>query len=79
MVIKRIYMAGAFVAVALASGCSKAPTVSFASDVMPVLDRHCNECHKDIDPEKLESAISEALPDTLKAKRKDGNIVTISI
>ena len=40
---------------------------------------YCNECDTDIDPEKLESAISEALPDSLKAKRKDGNIVTISI
>jgi hypothetical protein len=40
---------------------------------------YCNECHIDIDPEKLESAISEALPDSLKAKRKDDNIVTISI
>lgn len=46
MVIKRINIAGAVVAVTLASGCSKAPTVSFASDVMPVLDEHCNECHK---------------------------------
>ena len=40
---------------------------------------YCNECDTDIDPEKLESANSEALPDSLKAKRKDGNIVTISI
>jgi ferredoxin len=40
---------------------------------------YCNECNTDINPEKLESAISETLPDTLKAKRKDGNIVTISI
>ena len=40
---------------------------------------YCNECDTDIDPEKLESAISEVLPDSLKAKRKDGNIVTISI
>jgi len=40
---------------------------------------YCNECDTDIDPEKLESAISEALPDSLKAKRKDDNIVTISI
>ena len=40
---------------------------------------YCNECHTDIDPEKLEAAISEALPDSLKAKRKDGNKVTISI
>ena len=40
---------------------------------------YCNECNTDINPEKLESAISETLPDTLKAKRKDGNKVTISI
>ena len=40
---------------------------------------YCNECYTDIDPEKLESAISEALPNSLKAKRKDGNMVTISI
>jgi len=40
---------------------------------------YCNECHADINPKKLESAISEALPDTLKAKRKDGNRVTIMI
>ena len=40
---------------------------------------YCNECHTDINPVKLESAISEALPDSLKAKRKDGNMVTISI
>jgi uncharacterized Zn ribbon protein len=39
----------------------------------------CNDCHTDIDPEKLESAISEALPDSLKAKLKDGDMVTISI
>lgn len=46
MVIKRIYMAVSLVAVALATGCSKAPTVSFAGDVMPVLDKHCKECHQ---------------------------------
>jgi uncharacterized membrane protein len=46
MGMKRIYMAGTLVTVALATGCSKAPTVSFASDVMPVLDKHCMECHK---------------------------------
>ena len=45
MVIKRIYMAGTLAAVALVTGCSKAPTVSFANDVMPVLDQHCTECH----------------------------------
>jgi uncharacterized membrane protein len=45
MVIKHIYVAGALAAVALATGCSKAPTVSFANNVMPVLDRHCTECH----------------------------------
>ena len=39
----------------------------------------CNDCHTDIDPKKLESAISEALPDSLKAKLKDGDMVTISI
>ena len=39
----------------------------------------CNECHTDIDPKKLESAIGEVLPDSIKAKRKDGNRVTISI
>jgi len=39
----------------------------------------CNECHTDIDPEKLESAIREALPDSLRAKRKKGDLVTISI
>jgi ferredoxin len=39
---------------------------------------YCNECDTDIDPEKLESAISEVLPDSLKAKRKEGNIITIS-
>jgi hypothetical protein len=46
MVIKRIYIAGTLMAVALATGCSKAPTVSFANDVMPALDQHCKECHK---------------------------------
>ena len=40
---------------------------------------YCNECDTDIDPEKLESAISEALPDSLKATWKDDNMVTISI
>ena len=45
MVIKRIYLAGTLAAVALATGCSKAPTVSFANDVMPVLSLHCIECH----------------------------------
>jgi uncharacterized membrane protein len=45
MVTKRIYMAGTLAAVAVATGCSKAPTVSFANDVMPVLDQHCTECH----------------------------------
>jgi ferredoxin len=40
---------------------------------------YCNECHTDIDPKKLESAISKALPESLKAKRKDDNMVTISI
>jgi len=40
---------------------------------------YCNECHADIDPKKLESAIIETLPDSLKAKRKDGNMVTVSI
>ena len=40
---------------------------------------YCNECHIDINPEKLESAISEALPEALKAKRKDGDKVAITI
>ena len=40
---------------------------------------YCNECHTDINPEKLEYAITETLPDTLKAKRKDGDMVTISM
>jgi hypothetical protein len=40
---------------------------------------YCNECHKDINPGKLESAITEALPHTLKAKRKVGNKVTITL
>ena len=40
---------------------------------------YCNECHTDIDPEKLESAISEALPDTIKAKRKGDKKVIITI
>ncbi|MGB5259696.1 MAG: c-type cytochrome domain-containing protein [Gammaproteobacteria bacterium] len=46
MAIKRIYMAVSLVVVALAPGCSKAPTVSFTSDVMPVLDKHCKKCHQ---------------------------------
>ena len=45
MTIKRIYLAGTLTAVALATGCSKAPTVSYANDVMPVLNLHCSECH----------------------------------
>jgi ferredoxin len=40
---------------------------------------YCNECHTDIDPEKLEFAISEALPDTVKAKRTGGKKVIITI
>ena len=40
---------------------------------------YCNKCHKDINPEKLESAITDALPDTLKAKRKVGNKAIITI
>jgi len=40
---------------------------------------YCNECQADINPEKLEYAITETLPDTLKAKRKDGDMVTISM
>ena len=39
----------------------------------------CNECHTDIDPEKLEPAIRGALPDSLKARRKNGDMVTISM
>ena len=45
MIIKRIYMTGSIAAVILATGCNKAPTVSFAKDVMPVLDTHCKQCH----------------------------------
>jgi hypothetical protein len=45
MTIKRIYLAGMLTAVALATGCNKAPTVSFANDVMPVLKQNCSECH----------------------------------
>ena len=40
---------------------------------------YCNECHTDIDPGKLEFAISEALPDTIKAKRKGDKRVVITI
>ena len=40
---------------------------------------YCNECHTDINPEKLESAISEALPGTIKAKLKSDKTVTITI
>ena len=45
MVIKNIYMASTLAVIALATGCSKSPTVSFANDVMPVLGQHCIECH----------------------------------
>ena len=44
MISKPMYLAGGLVAVALVTGCSKSP--SFASDVKPVLDKHCMECHK---------------------------------
>jgi hypothetical protein len=40
---------------------------------------YCNECSADINPEKLESAITKVLPDTLKAKRNNGNRVKITI
>ncbi|MGD2136868.1 MAG: hypothetical protein PVJ66_02270 [Gammaproteobacteria bacterium] len=46
MINKRIYRAGTLAAIAMAAGCSKTPTVSFSTDVMPVLDRHCKECHE---------------------------------
>ena len=41
----------------------------------------CNDCGAGIglDLENLKDAIADALPDSLKAKRKDDNIVTISI
>jgi hypothetical protein len=40
---------------------------------------YCNECYADINPEKLESAITKVLPDTLKAKRNNSNRVKITI
>ena len=46
MTSKPINLAGCLAVVALATGCSKSPSVSFASDVKPVLDKHCLECHK---------------------------------
>ena len=45
MIIARINLAGVLVIVAMATGCSKAPTVSFANDVKPVLGQYCLECH----------------------------------
>jgi len=45
MISKPIYLAAGLVAVALVTGCSKSPSVSFASDVKPLLDKHCIECH----------------------------------
>ena len=46
MTSKPINLAGCLVVVALVAGCSRSPSVSFASDVKPVLDKHCLECHK---------------------------------
>jgi len=40
--------AGVFAGVALLAGCSQEPAeppVSFSKDVMPVLQKHCHECH----------------------------------
>ena len=45
MISKPIYLAAGLVATALVTGCSKSPSVSFASDVKPLLDKHCIECH----------------------------------
>lgn len=46
MISKPMYLAAGLVAIAQVTGCSKSPSVSFASDVKPVLDKHCIECHK---------------------------------
>ncbi len=46
MISKPIYLTAGLVATALVTGCSKSPSVSFASDVKPLLDQHCIECHK---------------------------------
>jgi hypothetical protein len=43
-----IYMFAALSSVALLAGCGKEPAtqaVSFAKDIVPILSKHCYECH----------------------------------
>jgi hypothetical protein len=75
MLIKRIYMAVSLVAVALATGCSKAPSVSFAGDVMPVLGKHCKECHQAGSEGALKSGFTVDSYDSVMAGTKLGPMV----
>lgn len=75
MVMKTTYIAGSLVAVVLATGCSKAPTVSFASDVKPVLDTHCAECHKAGGTGTEKSGFSVESYDSVMAGTKLGPMV----
>ena len=75
MVMKPTYIAGSLVAVALTTGCSKAPTVSFASDVLPVLNTHCMECHKAGGTGTVESGFSVESYDSVMAGTKLGPMV----
>jgi len=38
-------LVAATVCLAAAAGCARTPEVSFARDVVPILDKHCKSCH----------------------------------
>jgi hypothetical protein len=42
---RSIWLPVAAACVAAVAGCGRAPEVSFARDVVPVLDKHCKSCH----------------------------------
>ena len=75
MVMKPTYVAGSLVAIVLATGCSKAPSVSFASDVKPVLDTHCMECHNAGGTGTEKSGFSVESYDSVMAGTKLGPMV----
>jgi uncharacterized membrane protein len=40
-----VWLSVAAVVLAIATGCERAPTVSYSKDVAPILEKHCKSCH----------------------------------
>lgn len=70
----RNYLSLALLPLALA-GCGKVGDVSFSTDIRPILDEHCMECHKVGGEGQSKSGFSMATYDDLMKGTKFGPMV----